>query len=165
MNLRQFVTFLTSIGLANAVITGVITGSSYTVSSLSTLTFEAQLTTQIPLNGYLTLDFSTGFHLNANITCNSVYALDALTTCSVVTNSQLKLNNAKSSDYLIIFQVSNITLPDYVNSFFVVVTSYTSSGIQIENSGPTAFKLATVPDLLSVTLTPSSNQVGALTDL
>ena len=85
--MRQFMVFLQSIGLVNAVITGVISGSPYTVSALSTLTFEAQLTTQIPLNGYMTLDFSTGFNLNSNVTCQSVYSLDALTPCSVVTKS------------------------------------------------------------------------------
>lgn len=67
--MRQFMVLLQSIGLANAVITGVMSGSPSTVSALSTLTFEAQLTTQIPLNGYMTLEFSTGFNLNSNVTC------------------------------------------------------------------------------------------------
>jgi hypothetical protein len=97
--------------------------------------------------------------------CASVYALTELTGCTADSTTQLTINNAKSSDYLAIFTVNNVILPQFVSTFFVLVTSFRSDGVQIETSGPTAFKLSTEPDRLAVILTPRSNIVGAMTDL
>jgi hypothetical protein len=69
----------------------------------------------------MVLIFNTGFNLGISnqITCSNVYALDSLSGCTVDSNSQLTLTNAQSFDYLVIFSVNNIVLPDYVSSFFV----------------------------------------------
>lgn len=141
--------------------------SPATVTSTSQLTFEVQITTQIPTDGKLVLGFSQGFDLyeSASISCSNVYALESLTSCDRDTTTQLTLHNAKSSDYLVIFTVDGVQLPDYVSSFFVSVTSYNAAGAQLETAGPTAFTISTSPDSLTVQLDPVSNVVGEYTDL
>lgn len=152
---------------SRAVITGDVSISPATVSSSSQLTFELQLGTQIPTGGKLVLTFSQGFDLriSTGLKCASVYALNEITGCTADSATQLTINGAKSSDYLAIFTVNNVRLPQFVSTFFVLVTSYRSDGLQIETSGPTAFKLSTEPDRLTVVLEPRSNIVGAMTDL
>ena len=61
--------------------------------------------------------------------------------------------------------VNSVFLPDFVNSFFVVATSYQSSGTVIETSGATALKMTTSPQSLAVTLTPTSMIVADYTNL
>ena len=80
--------------------------------------------------------------------------------CVTSSSTRLTVQNAKTSDYLAIFNVNNVVLPSFVSSFFVLLTSYDQNGAQIETSGPTVFRITTQPDRLDVTLQPSSNVVG-----
>lgn len=82
--------------------------------------------------------------------------MQSLSGCSVLSTSILQINNAESQDYLVLFSVNNVVLPSYVNSFFVVATSFQASGVQLETSGSTAIKITTSPQLMTVTLTPSN---------
>ena len=61
--------------------------------------------------------------------------------------------------------VNSVLLPNYVNSFFVVATSYQSSGTMIETSGTTALKMTTSAQSMAVTLTPASMTVADYTNL
>jgi hypothetical protein len=85
--------------------------------------------------------------------------------CDVDSVTQLTIKQAQTSDYLIIFQVTNFILPDYVNSFFVEITSYKPDGAQLESSGSRSFGLTTLADDMTVTLATSSDVVGEDNDL
>lgn len=128
---QLLLTAATLLNYSCAVITGDVGIAPATVSSSSQLTFEVQLGTQIPTGGKLVLTFSQGFDLriSTGLKCASVYALTELTGCTADSATQLTINGAKSSDYLAIFTVNNVRLPQFVSTFFVLVTSFRSDGL------------------------------------
>ena len=159
--------FALLLSTAKAILTGEVSVTPTTVSSTAQLLFEMVASEQIPTNGKLVLTISSGFNLqqSSGISCASVYALDVLSGCTVDSTTQLTLSNAKTSDYLALFTVNNVVLPSYVSSFFVIMRSYDSNGVQIEASGPTALAITTQPANLNVVFSPSSQVVGEMTDL
>ena len=66
-----------------------------------------------------------------------------------------------NNDNFIIFTINSILSPQYVSTFYAMVTSYDSSSNLLETSGSNTIKLVSIPGILNVTITPlNSTTVG-----